>query len=81
LKQGEAESAAAHFRHSPDSLPSHPGLAQSLESAGSLHDADGVYQGLIKTASHTPVGEWAKEGRTRIAHALMRNVGSERPDV
>ena len=34
-----------------------------------------------KTAGHTPVGEWAKEGRTRIAHALMRNASSERPDV
>jgi Tfp pilus assembly protein PilF len=85
LKQGEAETAASHFRqslrHSPDNLQSKLGLAQSLESSGSLHDADEVYQGLIKTAGHTPVGEWAKEGRTRIAHALMRKAGSERPDV
>ncbi len=85
MNQGEAESAASYFRqslrYSPGSLPSQLGLAQSLESSGSLHEADEVYQGLIKTAGHTPVGEWAKEGRTRIAHALMRNASSERPDV
>jgi tetratricopeptide (TPR) repeat protein len=85
LKQGDAESAAQHFRrslgYSPDNLASQFGLAQSLESSGRLNDADEVYQGLIKAAGHTPVGQWAKEGRTRIAHALMRKGGNERPDV
>jgi Flp pilus assembly protein TadD len=86
LKQGEAERAEQHFRRSlrkdPDNLRSRFGLAQALESDGRLHDADEVYQAIIKAAGHTPVGEWAKEGRTRIAHALMREKGGgERPDV
>ena len=85
LKQGDAENAAAHFRrslqHESGSLPSQLGLAQALESSGHLNEADEVYQGIIKAAGHTHVGEWAKEGRTRIAHALMRKGGNERPDV
>ena len=85
LKQGEAERAEDHFRKSllrdPDNLRSQLGLAQSLESLERFHAADEVYQEIIKAAGHTPVGEWAKEGRTRIAHALMRKGGNERPDV
>lgn len=85
LKQGDAEKAEAHFRtslrHDPENLRSQFGLGQTLETLGRLHDADEVYQGIIKAAGHTPVGEWAKEGRTRIAHALMRKAGDERPDV
>jgi len=85
LKQGEAERAVDHFRLSlrgdPDNLRSKFGLAQSLETLDRLHDADEVYQESIKAAGHTPVGEWSKEGRTRIAHALLRRGGEERPDV
>jgi len=85
LKQGEAERAETHFRmslrHAPDNLRSRFGLAQALESSGRLSDADEVYQAVIKAAGHTQVGEWAKEGRTRIAHALLRKSGDERPDV
>jgi len=85
LKQGDAERAEGHFRtslrHAPDNLRSRFGLAQALESAGKYSDADEVYQDLIKTAGHTQVGQWAKEGRTRIAHALLRKGGEERPDV
>ena len=85
LKQGEAERAADHFRRSlrrdPGNLRSRFGLAQSLETLGRLHDADEVYQEIIKEAAHTPVGEWSKEGRTRIAHALLRKGGDDRPDV
>lgn len=85
LKQGEAELAEGHFRRSldgePDNLRSKFGLAQSLETLGRFHDADEVYQGIIKAAGHTQLGEWAKEGRTRIAHALLRKGGEERPDV
>jgi Flp pilus assembly protein TadD len=85
LKQGEAERAVDHFRRSlsgdSDNLRSKFGLAQSLETLGRLHDADEVYQELIKAAGHTPVGEWSKEGRTRIAHALLRQQGDQRPDV
>jgi Flp pilus assembly protein TadD len=85
LKQHEAQRAEEHFRKSleadPDNLRSHLGLAQTLETLGRLHDADEVYQQIIQAASHTPVGEWAKEGRTRIAHALLRKGGEERPDV
>jgi tetratricopeptide (TPR) repeat protein len=85
LKQGEAERAVDHFRMSlrrdPDNLRSQFGLAQSLETLDRLHDADEVYQEIIRAAGHTQVGEWAKEGRTRIAHSLMRRGGNERPDV
>lgn len=86
LKEGDAERAENHFRRSlladPANLRSQFGLAQALETSGRLHDADEVYQAVIKAAGHTPVGEMAKEGRTRIAHALMRQRGGdERPDV
>jgi Flp pilus assembly protein TadD len=85
LKQDEAQRAEEHFRKSleadPDNLRSRLGLAQTLESLNRLHDADEVYQQIIKEAGHTPVGVWAKEGRTRIAHALLRKGGEERPDV
>jgi Flp pilus assembly protein TadD len=85
LKQGEAERAADHFRRSlrrdPDNLRSRFGMAQSLETLSRFHDADEVYQEIIKAAGHTPVGEWSKEGRTRIAHALLRKSGDDRPDV
>lgn len=85
LKQDEAERAESHFRQSlkgdPGNLRSQFGLAQSLETLGRLPDADEVYQQIIKAAGHTQVGEWAKEGRTRIAHALLRRAGDERPDV
>ena len=85
LKQDEAERAESHFRTSlkgdPGNLRSQFGLAQTLETLGRLHDADEVYQQIIKAAGHTQVGEWAKEGRTRIAHALLRRAGDERPDV
>jgi tetratricopeptide (TPR) repeat protein len=85
LKQDDAERAVDHFRKSlrrdPDNLRSRFGLAQSLETLDRLHDADEVYQEIIKAAGHTPVGEWAKEGRTRIAHALLRKGGDQRPDV
>lgn len=85
LKQDETQRAEEHFRKSlegdPDNLRSRLGLAQTLETVGRLHDADEVYQQIIKAASHTPVGEWAKEGRTRIAHALLRKDGQEQPDV
>ncbi len=46
-----------------------------------VHDADEVYQEVIRVAGHAPVGEWVKEGRTRIAHALLRKGGEERLDV
>lgn len=85
LKQGSAEEAEAHFRtslkHDPGNQRSQFGLAQTLETLGRLHDADELYQQIVKAAGHSPVGEMAKEGRTRIAHALMRHAGDERPDV
>jgi Flp pilus assembly protein TadD len=85
LQQGEAERAESHFRTSlkgdPDNLRSRFGLAQTLETLERLHDADEVYLQIIKAAGHMPVGEWAKEGRTRIAHALLRKGGEQRPDV
>jgi tetratricopeptide (TPR) repeat protein len=85
LKQGEAERAESHFRTSltgdPSNIRSQFGLAQTLETLDRLHDADEVYQEIIKSAGHTQVGEWAKEGRTRIAHALLRKQGGQRPDV
>lgn len=85
LKQGEAARAESHFRTSlegaPNNLQSLFGLAQTLETLECLHDADEIYHQIIKAAGHSPVGEWAKEGRTRIAHALLRKGGDERPDV
>jgi hypothetical protein len=56
-------------------------LAQALETEGQLHDADEVYQSILKKAGHGQAAELAKEGRTRIAHALLRRAGDERPDV
>jgi len=85
LKQGNAQEAAEQFRdslrHDPGNVQSQLGLAQALETDGLLHDADEAYQEVLKTAGHDQTAELAKEGRTRIAHALLRRAGGERPDV
>ena len=85
LKQGNAHEAAEQFRASLRSdsgnIQSQLGLAQALETEGQLHDADEVYQSILKKAGHGQAAELAKEGRTRIAHALLRRAGDERPDV
>jgi tetratricopeptide (TPR) repeat protein len=85
LKQGNTREAAEQFRASlrsdPANVQSQIGLAQALETEGQLHDADEVYQSILKTAGHGQASELAKEGRTRIAHALLRRTGDERPDV
>jgi tetratricopeptide (TPR) repeat protein len=85
LKRGDFKKAEEHFRTSlkaePTNIQSQLGLGQTLESQERYHDADEIYQAIIKTAGHTDVGNLAKEGRTRIAHALLRRTGDERPDV
>jgi tetratricopeptide (TPR) repeat protein len=85
LKQGHAEKAVEHFRASlrvePANTQAQLGLAQALETAGDLHEADEAYQTVLRAASHEQMAELAKEGRTRIAHALLRRAGDERPDV
>lgn len=85
LKQGNAREASEQFRASlqgdPGNIQSQLGLAQALETGGLLHDADEVYQSILKRAGHGQAAELAKEGRTRIAHALLRRTGDERPDV
>ena len=85
LKQGYAADAAAHFRQSlrsdPTNTQSQLGLAQALETDGQLHDADAIYQQVLQASGHGTVAELAKEGRTRIAQALLRRAGGERPDV
>jgi tetratricopeptide (TPR) repeat protein len=85
LKQGDCEQAEEHFRISlkvePTNIQSQLGLGQTLESQERYPEADQIYQAIIKTAGHTDVGNLAKEGRTRIAHALLRRAGDERPDV
>jgi len=85
LKQGHADQAAEQFRASlrsdPANVQSQIGLAQALETDGLLHDADEVYQSILKKAGHGQAAELAKEGRTRIAHTLLRRTGDERPDV
>lgn len=85
LKQGHAAEAAAHFRQTlrsdPTNTQSQLGLAQALESDGQLHEADAVYEQVLQDRGHGTVAELAKEGRTRIAHALLRRAGDERPDV
>lgn len=85
LKQGHASEAAEHFRVSLQSDPANSqsqlGLAQALEADGQLHEADAGYQQVLRAAGHGDVAELAKEGRTRIAHALLRRAGGERPDV
>jgi Flp pilus assembly protein TadD len=85
LKRGHSVEAAGHFRDSlriePTNIQSQMGLAQSLETEGDLHEADELYQNILKAAGHGQAAELAKEGRTRIAHALLRQAGGERPDV
>lgn len=85
LKHGNAREAAEQFRASLRSdsgnIQSQLGLAQALETEGLLHDADEVYQSILMKAGHGQAAELAKEGRTRIAHALLRRTGDERPDV
>lgn len=85
LKQGHAVEAAGHFRDSlriePNNVQSQMGLAQSLETEGDLHEADELYQTILKATRHGQAAELAKEGRTRIAHALLRKAGGERPDI
>lgn len=85
LKRGDFDKAAKHFQASLDTDPANVqarfGLAQTLESLERYHEADEIYQAIIKSAGHTDIGTYAKEGRTRIAHALLRRGGDERPDV
>jgi tetratricopeptide (TPR) repeat protein len=81
LQQGSFSEAEEHFRAAPESLDSRLGLAQSLEELGRHDEADAIYQGIITSAGHSEAGSLAKEGRTRIAHALLRRTGNERPDV
>lgn len=85
LKESEFEQAEVHFRASlrgdRENMQSQLGLAQTLESVRRFSDADEIYQKIISAAGHSPVGSLAKEGRTRIAHALLRKAGDERPDV
>lgn len=85
LKQGHAGDAAEHLRQSlrsdPTNTQSQLGLAQALETDGQLHEADAVYEQVLQDRGHGTVAELAKEGRTRIAHALLRRAGGERPDV
>lgn len=85
LKRGDFEKAEEHFRTSlkaePTNIQSQLGLGQTLESQERHHEADEIYQEIIKAAGHTDVGNLAKEGRTRIAHALLRRAGDDRPDV
>lgn len=85
LKRGDLEQAEKHLRESlesdPRNLQSRLGLGQTLESQERYHEADEIYQAIITSAGHTEIGTHAKEGRTRIAHALLRRAGGERPDV
>jgi tetratricopeptide (TPR) repeat protein len=85
LKRGDYGDAEQHFRTSlktdPANVQSRLGLAQALESAGQLAEADEAYHEIIKSAGHGQAGELAKEGRTRIAHAILRTKSAERPDV
>lgn len=85
LKLGQATEATEHFRASlrsdPENVQSQMGLAQALETQGKLHEADELYQETLRKASHGQAAELAKEGRTRIAHSLLRKAGGERPDV
>jgi Flp pilus assembly protein TadD len=85
LKLGNTSDAITQFRASlsgdPENIQARVGLAQALEADGELHDADAEYQLVLKAAGHGQVAELAKEGRTRIAHALLRRAGDERPDV
>lgn len=85
LKRGDFEKAEQHFRISlkvePASIQSQLGLGQTLESQDRYPEADEIYQTVIKSAGHSEIATHAKEGRTRIAHALLRRTGGERPDV
>jgi len=85
LKRGDFDQAEKHFRASlesePTNLQTRFGLGQTLESQERYHEADEIYQAIIKAAGHTDLGNLAKEGRTRIAHALLRRAGDDRPDV
>ena len=85
LKSGDFQKAEQHFRMSlrtdPSNLQSQLGLAQTLESDERHSEADEIYQEIIRLAGHSPAGSFAKEGRTRIAHALLRAASDERPDV
>lgn len=85
LKQGNAQEAVEHFRAclriDSVNLQAQLGLAQALETTGDLHEADAAYQRVLGASSHGRVAELAKEGRTRIAHTLLRRAGDERPDV
>jgi tetratricopeptide (TPR) repeat protein len=85
LKRGDFEQAEKHLRLSleldPTNLQARLGLGQTLESLDHHHEADEIYQAIITAAGHSDIGSLAKEGRTRIAHALLRRAGDERPDV
>lgn len=85
LKRGDFDQAEKHLRASlqsdPTNMQSRLGLGQTLESQERYPEADEIYQAIITAAGHSEIGAHAKEGRTRIAHALLRRAGGERPDV
>ena len=85
LKQGQTDAALHHLRRclelDPGNIQAKLGLAQTLETQGDFSEADGLYQETLAEAPESTLASIAKEGRTRISHAILREGGRERPDV
>lgn len=77
-RTGRPEDAIPLFRTAIQSRPSDPGailgLAQSLEEVGgdSLPEADSLYKSLVSEFPQHPIAQLAKDARTRIANANLK---------
>jgi tetratricopeptide (TPR) repeat protein len=87
---GQDGEALAHLREARKALPHDAqttyGLAAALENVGgddNLTEADELYQVVIQRWPASPVAEFARESRTKLAHMNMREKvgGGLRPDV
>ena len=85
LELGKAKEAETHLRKSLELLPDNPqvmyGLGQALEALGTTEDADDLYQKIISIGGTDPAIEAAREARTKIAQAKLRQGGHERMDA
>ncbi|MDO8995737.1 MAG: tetratricopeptide repeat protein [Nitrosomonas sp.] len=80
--------ALPHFREACHQLPKDPqaiyGLGQCLLELNELKEADELFISLINQFPASPVTEFARQGRSQIAHKNLRGGGAAggiRPDV
>jgi tetratricopeptide (TPR) repeat protein len=89
MKATRFDDALGHLRRAVELAPQDPaaafGLAQCLDSLGgdSRKEADGLLKDIIRRFPEHPIAEMARQARSRIAQANMRNAtdGAVRMDA